>query len=81
MATKKPTTKQAPVLLTTQQVVKATGKTEMTVYNWRRGSARVDKMPHVVKPRGERHAVLIPKDKFLKWAAEHGIEVDLKILA
>jgi hypothetical protein len=66
--------------VTLKQVVAATGKTEMTVFNWRRGSAQVNPLPTVTVPRGLRHKVLVPRGKFLKWAAEHGVAVDLKRL-
>lgn len=79
MATKSPSKTPAPKAappLTVKQICAVTGRTEMTVYNWRRGSARVTPIPHVVQQRGARHVVLFPRVKFLAWAKEHGVEVD-----
>lgn len=78
--TTQPKQSNAKDLLSVKQVCDATGRTEMTVFNWRRGSARVDPCPSVLVPRGARHTVRFPRTKFLKWANAHGIEVDVKKL-
>ncbi len=75
--------------LTVRQVVAATGVTEMTVLNWRKGTyapstkegkARPSKLPCRLKKVGSRHRVEFDRDKFLSWADKHGVAVDLKEL-
>lgn len=78
MATKSSPKAASP--LTVKQVCALTGRTEMTVFNWRRGSPRVEPLPHILTHRGARHIVLFPRAKFLAWAKTHGIELDPQVL-
>jgi hypothetical protein len=77
----------ATIFLTSDDIVRVTGRTLVTVQNWRayglettkRGAPK-SKLPCVTKKVGARHRVFFKKDVFVKWAALHGIKCNWKAL-
>lgn len=53
--------------LTSQQIEHRLDITPMTLYLWRKPSATMPAIPHIVQKRGNRNAIFFPIDEVEKW--------------
>ena len=65
---------------TLKDLQRITGKSDQTIWNWRQGKGVASKLPVKLVPKvkgGKAHAVVIPREAFLKWAQKVGVEVNV----
>lgn len=77
------TKQQKEPLLNTKQVMAVFGVSDMTVFNWRHGTASKKPLPTVLKPvgaSGVRQLVGFKPSAIKRWAAQHAVHLDEKKL-
>lgn len=61
--------------LTITQMTRVFNTTNMTIYNWRKGTVTRRPLPTVADPKATKATVLFDSKEVLRWAKEYGVPV------